>query len=218
MIAQIKHCLAVFTLGAVIAAAGPAAPQDSFARQDQLQDLSVELSGIATRVQQSVITTMASMENLATYSGDEQTEQAFQILDAIEDETRGVIDTIKVTSPFVSALDDARANVLVLLRRNERDPPSPSRDARIAALTTALASIEDQSQQILAAEGTLTRLLSDHALLRAELIRNGEVRAVQGFVADLSNLTAGLDQMASVLAEISQNVVVVPTDASLATE
>ena len=218
MIALTRYNLAALALGLVIAAASPAVAQDGLIRQEQLQDLSVEFSGIATRVQQSVSATMASMENLATYAPDEQTEQAFLILDAIEVETRGVIDTIKVTSPFMSALDDARASVLVLLRREQRDPQSTSRDARIAALTTALASIEDQAQQIQDAEGTLTALLADHAQLRAQILRDGGVRRVQEFVADLSNLTADLGQMASVLDEISQNVVVVPTDASLATE
>ena len=195
-----------------------AAAQDGFARQDQLQELSADLSGISTRVQSSVDKTMASMQNLQDYSGDEQTQQAFAILDTIEAETREVIDKIKITSPFMSALDDARATVLVLLRKNERDPPSPSRDARIAGLTNALSSIEEQSQKILAAEGTLTSLLAEHAQMRAELIRNGEVRAVQTFVNDLSTLTDGLEQMATVLSEISQNVVIVPSEASLATE
>ena len=158
------------------------------------------------------------MENLQNYTGDELTTQAFAILDMIEGETREVIDKIKVTSPFVSALDDARATVLVLLRKNERDPPSPARDSRIASLTNALDSIEEQSEQILAAEGKLTGLLADHSRLRVELLRNGEVRAVERFVDDLSSLTADLEQMASVLSEISENVVVVPAEASLATD
>lgn len=199
-------------------AAQPALSQDGFARQDQLESLTVDLAGISTRVQQSVDQTMLSMANLENYSGDELTEQAFAMLDTIEVETRQVIDKIKVTSPFVSALDDARATVLVLLRKNERDPPSPARDSRIQRLTTALASIEEQSQQILAAEGQLTGLLADHSRLRAELLRNGEVRAVELFVDDLSALTAGLEQMAAVLSQISENVVVVPTEASLSTD
>lgn len=197
---------------------GPVFAQDGFARQGQLLELSADLSGISNRVQMSVNQTMVSMQNLKDYSGDELTSQAFAVLDSIEAETREVINKIKVTSPFMSALDDARANVLVLLRKNERDPPSPSRDARIAALTSSLASIEEQSKQILAADGTLSTLLGDHAQMRAELIRNGEVRAVQTFVNDLSTLTAGLEKMAVVLSEISQNVVVVPTEASLATD
>ena len=42
------------------------------------------------------------------------------------------------------------------------------------------------------------------------------MRAVQGFVDDLSSLTDGLEQMANVLAEISDNVVEVPSESSLA--
>lgn len=201
---------------AALFAATPGHAQEGLARQDQLQELSVDLSGISTRVKTSVDKTMLSMQNLQDYSGDELTAQAFAVLDTIEVETREVIDKIKVTSPFMSALDDARATVVVLLRKNEREPPSPARDARIAALTTSLASIDEQSQKILAAEGTLTSLLASHAQLRAQLIRDGEVRAVQGFVDDLSSLTDGLEQMANVLAEISDNVVEVPSESSLA--
>lgn len=196
----------------------PALGQEGLARQDQLKELTADLSGISSRVQTAVDQTMVSMQNLQGYSGDEQTAAAFAMLDSIEAETREVIDKIKVTSPFMSALDDARATVLVLLRKNQRDPYSTARDQRIAALTASLASIDEQSKQILAAEGTLTSLLANHAQMRAELIRNGEVRAVQAFVDDLSSLTDGLEQMANVLSEISDNVVVVPTEASLASE
>lgn len=214
------RCVRAVAIVAVLASLGttPVFAQDGFARQEQLQELGADLSGISARVQSSVDQTMQSMENLQSTSQDDRTNQAFAILDTIETETRQVIGKISVTSPFMSALDDARASVLVLLRKNERDPPSPSRDARIAALTNSLSSIDAQSAQIIAAEGTLNSLLAEHALLRAELIRNGEVRAVQAFVDDLSTLTDGLEEMASVLSEISENVVVVPTEASLATE
>ena len=201
---------------AALFAATPVRAQEGLARQDQLQELTVDLSGISTRVKTAVNQTMLSMQNLQDYSGDEQTAQAFAALDTIEAETREVIDKIKVTSPFMSALDDARATVVVLLRKNEREPPSPARDARIAALTTSLASIDEQAQKILAAEGTLTSLLASHAQMRAELIQNGAVRAVQGFVDDLSTLTDGLEDMANVLAEISDSIVEVPPEASLA--
>ncbi len=209
--------LCVVAVSALLSAQ-PVLSQQGFARSEELQSLSVDLAGISTRVRQSVEETIVSMANLRDFSGDEQTDQAFAILDSIQAETRSVIDTIKPTSPFVSALDDARARVLVLLRREERDPPSPSRDSRIARLTSALASIEEQHGQILAAESTLTGLLADHSRLRAELLREGGVRAVELFVDDLSGLTAGLNEMTRVLSEISENVVVVPTSAQLASD
>lgn len=208
----------VALLATLSIATSPVVAQEGFARQEQLQELVADLSGISARVQMSVDQTMLSMDNLANYSGSEQTDQAFAILDAIEAETREVIDKIKITSPFMSALDDARSNVLVLLRKNERDTASPSRDARIATLTNSLASIDEQTVQIQAAEGTLSSLLGDHARLRAELLANGAVDAVELFVNDLSAMTNGLEQMASVLSEISASVVAVPTEASLATE
>ena len=208
----------VATVSLTCLLATTAVAQDAFARQDQLQELGSDLSDISQRVQASLDQTLNSMQSLENTDQDDQTNQAFAILDTIEAETREVIEKISITSPFMSALDDARANVLVLLRKNERDPPSPSRDARIAALTNALASIDEQSAQIISAEGTLNSLLAEHAILRAELVRNGEVDKVQTFVEDLSRLTDGLEQMAIVLADVSNNVVIVPTESSLATE
>ena len=196
----------------------PAAAQDGFARESQLQSLGQDLSDISSRVQGSVVSTIEAMENLSEYSGDAQTEQAFALLDSIEAETRQVIDTIKITSPFMTALDDARAQVIVLLRKNERDPESPQRNARIVALTEALASINEQSEKILAAEGVLTSLLGEHAVMRSNLIRDGEVRQVQSFVNELGTLTDGLEQMALVLSEISNSVITSPPSAALASE
>lgn len=196
----------------------PAFSQEGLARQERLEELTADLSGISARITTSVNDTLASMSKLQGDSGEEATDAAFVMLDTIQAETRAVIDTVKVTSPFMSSLDDARATVLVLLRKNERDPPGPGRDRRIADLTTALATIDEKSKQILATEGQLTAILADHAQLRAELMRNRDVRKVQNFVQDLSKMTDQLQQMANVLSEISENVVDVPTETSLSAE
>lgn len=213
----LRQTLAVLALSAAVAVS-PAFAQDGFARQDQLEELQADLSSISTRVRTSIDQTILSAQELENFEGDERTNQAFAILDSIEAETQEVIDKIKITSPFMSALDDARSTVLVLLRKHERDPASPARDARIAALTASLGSIDEQTQRVHDAEQLLTELLVEHARKRSELIKDDEVLKVQVFVDNLSSLTQGLEQMANVLSEISESIVDVPSEVSLASE
>jgi vacuolar-type H+-ATPase subunit I/STV1 len=129
------------------------------------------------------------------------------LLDSIEEETRTVLDKVKLNSPFMDALDDARAKVVTILRKHEREPQSAARDARIARLAVALQDLEQQYVEIQGVEKTMTRLLSEHALLRREIQLNEEVVAVENFVASLGKLTADLEAMTNVLAEVSKTTV-----------
>ena len=161
MIARRKHYAAALALGAVIAAAGHAVAQDGLIREEQLQNLSVELSGIASRVQESVSTTMATMESFASLSSDDQRAQTLRTFAAMEGDIRAMMELVNITSPFMSALDDARANVVVMLRREEREAPGAERDARFAEITHALAAIDDQMRQMRAVEATLVAMLDE---------------------------------------------------------
>jgi len=195
-------CVSAFVIAAFLFTQ-PAFAQTGFARSDQLQSLGEDLAGIASRVQVSVDNSMSSMSNLRNSSGDEVLNQTTAILDTIEAETRSVIETIKPTSAFMSALDSARGDVLVLLRREERDPPSPTRDSRIARLTNSLALIDEQHAEILAAESVLNSMIGEQLRVRDELRREGGVIAVERLVTDLTGLTTELSEMSRVLSEIS---------------
>ena len=178
-----------------------------FAREDQLETLRGQLGEVSTRVQGSILQTTQAMSALEGVDQGERTAAAFALLDSIEAETRVVLEQVKLNSPFMDALDDARANVITILRKHEREPPSPERDERVARLTVALSDLEDQYKQIQSAESRMTRLLSDHALLRREIQLDGEVQAVERFVERLGRLTDDLDEMANVLASIAQSPV-----------
>lgn len=176
-------------------------------REDQLEQLRGELGDVGSRVKASLEATSSSMQAMQTYTGDAQTEAAYALLDSIEEETRVVLEQVKLNSPFMDALDDARAKVVTILRKHEREPQSSARDARVARLTVALGDLETQYVEIQGVEKTMTRLLSEHALLRREIQLNGEVGAVEKFVADLGQLTADLQSMTDVLAEVSATTI-----------
>lgn len=188
--------VAVFLSGTVVQAQG-------IVREDQLEKLRGELGDVSTRVNASLTKTAVSMEELNNLDKNEQTNVAFALLDSIEVETRIILDKVKLNSPFMDALDDARARVVTILRKHEREPQSPNRDARIARLTVALEDLETQYREIQAVEKSITRQLSDQALIRREIQLDGEVEAVEQFVANLSNLTAELLNMTDVLAQVS---------------
>lgn len=172
-------------------------------REDQLEALRAELGNIGLRVRNSILSTSNSMDALGSYTGNEQTAAAYALLDSIEAETRVVLEQVKLNSPFMDALDDARAKVVTILRKNEREPQSSSRDSRIARLSVELEDLEQQYRDIQGVEKTMTRLLSEHAGLRREIQLNGEVGAVEDFVASLGQLTSDLKAMTDVLAEVS---------------
>lgn len=178
--------------------------------EDQLASLRDDLLAVSDRVKGSIAATQESGQALGNFSGDARTEAAFQILDAVETETRTVLDQVRLNSPFMDELDRARAEVVTILRKHEREPTSPARDARVARLTTALSEVERQYEEIQNAESRMTRLLSDHALMRREIVLNGEVGNVETFVDDLAALTAGLDEMATVLAEVARTTIAIP--------
>lgn len=152
MIAPPKPALAALALGALMAATGPAAAQDRFGGQGALRDLSVGLSEITGRVEQAVSTTMATREDFASHVTDERSRVVIEALCEQEPEFRAILELLNPTSPMMDAINDARADVLVMLRRADREEPSAERDARPAEFTRTLAGIEDQVGQIRAAD------------------------------------------------------------------
>jgi hypothetical protein len=186
---------------------GSVAHAQGIVREDQLEKLRSELGDVGARVRQSLSATASSMSNLENMDKGEQAFAAYTLLDSIEEETRTVLDKVKLNSPFMDALDDARAKVVTILRKHEREPQSAARDARIARLAVALQDLEQQYVEIQGVEKTMTRLLSEHALLRREIQLNEEVVAVENFVASLGKLTADLEAMTNVLAEVSKTTV-----------
>lgn len=198
--------IAKLVLGSVLTLCllGFAANAQGIVREDQLERLRGELGDISKRVAQSISATSSSLNNLENLEQGEQASMAYALLDSIEAETRTVLEKVKLNSPFMDALDDARAKVVTILRKHEREPPSEARDSRIARLKVALEDLEQQYVKIQGVDKVMTRLLSEHALLRREIQLNEEVVAVETFVSNLGKLTADLEDMTIVLAEVSK--------------
>ena len=192
--------LAVFLFGSVARAQG-------IVREDQLDSLRNELGEVGSRVRASLSATANSMANLENLEAGEQASAAYALLDSIEEESLNILGKVKLNSPFMDALDDARAKVVTILRKHEREPASPARDSRIARLTVSLEELEEQYEKIQGVEGTVLDLLSEHAGIRRGIQLNEEVVAVEAFVSDLSGLTANLEALTNVLAEVSKSTV-----------
>lgn len=206
-----------FTCAVVMSLAVPPMVQaQSIVREDQLEGLRSELGDVSARVKQAIVATSASMSQLENFSGGERTEAAYALLDQIEAETRIILETVKLNSPFMDSLDDARANVVTILRKHEREPQSAARDARIARLTVANDDLESQYGEIQGVERKMTRLLADHARMRREIQLDGEVEAVEQFVSNLSVLTNELQNTIDVLAEVSTATVDTSESADIA--
>jgi hypothetical protein len=212
-----KYLVKIFVLASYLSTSGAFA--EGIVREDQLEGLREELGQVGARVRSSLSETSAAMSELENNSDKSgHAAKAYALLDSIEDETRTVLSSVKLNSPFMDALDDARAKVVTILRKHEREPQSAARDARIARLSTALEKLETQYVKIQGVEKTIVRLLSDHQLIRREIQLNEEVVAVENFVGSLGKLTASLDAMVNVLSEVSQSAVDTSDTAVIAQE
>ena len=212
-----KYLVKIFVLASYLSTSGAFA--EGIVREDQLEGLREELGQVGARVRSSLSETSAAMSELENNSDKSgHAAKAYALLDSIEDETRTVLSSVKLNSPFMDALDDARAKVVTILRKHEREPQSAARDARIARLSIALEKLETQYVKIQGVEKTIVRLLSDHQLIRREIQLNEEVVAVENFVGSLGKLTASLDAMVNVLSEVSQSAVDTSDTAVIAQE
>ena len=186
---------------------GTVAHAQGIVREDQLDSLRNELGEVGSRVRASLSATANSMANLENLDPGEQASAAYALLDSIEEESLSILGKVKLNSPFMDALDDARAKVVTILRKHEREPTSPARDSRIARLTVSLGNLEEQYVKIQGVEKTVMDLLSQHSSIRRNIQLNEEVVAVEVFVSDLSGLTANLEAMTNILAEVSKATV-----------
>ncbi|MGX0905125.1 hypothetical protein ACSSV8_003719 [Roseovarius sp. MBR-79] len=168
----------------------------------QLEKLRSELSATASSVRDNLATTTQSMKKIFEAGPDAEQDVVLGILDAMEIESRAILDQVKLNSPFMDELDRARSEVLVILRKQEREPPSPSRDNRVARLESALAQVEKEYETLQGLESRITFSLSQHAQLRREIRLEAGVIAVEDFVGELGELTANLESMVAVLDEV----------------
>lgn len=184
----------------------------------RLEELRAELSSVSSRVRDKIADTSASMDRLYDTDLDERQQATLDMLEAMETEARVILDQVKLNSPFMDELDRARAEVLVILRKQEREPASPQRDNRVARLEAALSQVEEQYAKLQSVEGQITHSLSEHAKLRRELQLEAGVQSVEMFVQNLSELTANLEQMVAVLDEVSASTLTVSDATPVAQE
>jgi hypothetical protein len=194
-----KHAI---PLAAALSLCAGVAFGQSMIQTSQLEELRGELSATAISVRDNLTATTQSIQGLFQAGVAPEQQAVLGILDAMEVESRVILDQVKLNSPFMDELDRARAEVLVILRRQEREPSSPARDNRVARLEAALAQVEDEYETLQGLESQITFSLSQHATLRREIRQEGYVLAVETFVTELGELTANLDRMVAVLDEV----------------
>lgn len=196
---RLKHALSIAAI--IVLTAGSAIAQ-SVVNTNRLEDLRGELSATANSVRDNLTSTAQSMTALFESGATAEQGAVLSILDAMETESRTILDRVKLNSDFMDELDRARAEVLVILRKQEREPPSPARDNRVARLESALAQVEDEYETLQSLESQITFSLSQHAQLRREITLEGEVVRVETFVDELQELTSNLERMVAVLDEV----------------
>ncbi|SPJ26188.1 hypothetical protein [Palleronia abyssalis] len=201
---RLTHAIPVIAI--LMLSAGGAIGQQSMINTSQLEELRGELSMTANSVRDNLSSTTQSIQALFDAGVPAEQQAVLQILDAMEVESRAILDQVKLNSAFMDELDRARAEVLVILRKQEREPSSPARDNRVARLESALAQVEDEYETLQGLESRITFSLSQHAQLRREIQLESGVIAVENFVGELGELTSNLERMVAVLDEVGASV------------
>ena len=201
---RLTHAIPVIAI--LMLSAGGAIGHQSMINTSQLEELRGELSMTANSVRDNLSSTTQSIQALFDAGVPAEQQAVLQILDAMEVESRAILDQVKLNSAFMDELDRARAEVLVILRKQEREPSSPARDNRVARLESALAQVEDEYETLQGLESRITFSLSQHAQLRREIQLESGVIAVENFVGELGELTSNLERMVAVLDEVGASV------------
>lgn len=200
-------------------AGGQAAAQDEYVREDRLQELQEEMSGLSASVSQRLTSADRALETMLDEESESEREATINdILDSMEQDANTILEQISLNSPFMDSLDDARARIIVLISLNEREPPSPSRDNRLARLEQSRQAYEKEYEAIQSAEGELTAMISNFANVRREVMMESQVGEVEEVVRRLKDVTAQLGRMTEVLRDVGSTVIDNPTGETVSQE
>lgn len=185
--------------GAAVAQTG------QYITSDQLQGAQEEISSLSNNLTSRITAAQSALETVRTM--DETSEQEALIsqqFDAIEKEVRAVLGKVSLNSPFMDALDDARAKTIVLKRWFERQPADyPDRDTSIARLEKAIqdyqAQTDDINQTSEQALGALTQL----GVTRGVVIQQLKIGKIETSIKRLAELTEALGALSSKLSHIA---------------
>lgn len=193
--------VAVFTL----VYAGAVAHAADYITAERLESAQKDISSLSSSLDTRISAAQTALEDVKKM--DEPSEREALVskqFDAIEGEVRSVLEKVSLNSPFMDALDDARAKTLILKRWYERQPADyPDRDHSIARLDKAILEYERQSTSINQTSDDALRALTELGRTRGVILMELKIGKIETSIKRLSELTSALGTLSSKLATIA---------------
>ena len=200
----VRHILAVLIAG-VLAAGTPAAlAEDNVLEREDIETTYSELEKIIVDMEGAVTAAESALENVKTMEIEDGLAATDSLFGQLKDKVNGMLEGLAPNSVLMDNLEGAKANVIVLKRWFERQPPDyPNRDQLIMRLDDTITSYQGLSDQILAGRQEAQDALRE--LLRAQFYQSMElkvesaelsVEVTKRLVTSLQDLSTKIRQLA----------------------
>ena len=200
----VRHILAVLIAGVLAAGAPAALAQDNVLEREDIETTYSELNKIIVDMEGAVTAAESALENVKTMEIEDGLAATDTLFGQLKDKVNGMLEGLAPNSVLMDNLEGAKANVIVLKRWFERQPPDyPNRDQLIMRLDDTITSYQGLTDQILAGRQEAQDALRE--LLRAQFYQSMElkvesaelsVEVTKRLVTSLQDLSTKIRQLA----------------------
>lgn len=203
---EVRPVAAAFALFAVVAAVSPPAggTRDDVLARDDIDMTHAEIDRIIGEMDGAITAAESALADVRAMDVEDGREVADTLFDDLKNKVTAMLEGLSPNSVLMDNLEGARANVIVLQRWFERQPPDyPRRDELIMRLDETTRSYGELSGLIRAGRQDAQDALRE--LMRARFYRSMEskvetaehsVEVTRNLVASLQNLSAKIRQVA----------------------
>ena len=200
----VRHILAVLIAGVLAAGAPAALAEDNVLEREDIETTYSELNKIIVDMEGAVTAAESALENVKTMEIEDGLAATDTLFGQLKDKVNGMLEGLAPNSVLMDNLEGAKANVIVLKRWFERQPPDyPNRDQLIMRLDDTITSYQGLTDQILAGRQEAQDALRE--LLRAQFYQSMElkvesaelsVEVTKRLVTSLQDLSTKIRQLA----------------------
>ncbi|MCY4515170.1 MAG: hypothetical protein OXC69_08585 [Candidatus Tectomicrobia bacterium] len=197
------NTLVVLILGLLTAASAGQA-QDNVLEREDIETTYSELNKIIVDIEGAITAAENALENVKTMEIEDGRTATDELFGKLKGKVNGMLEGLAPNSVLIDNLEGAKANVIVLKRWFERQPPDyPNRDHLIMRVDTTVQNYEELSEQILTgrqeAQDALRQLLRAQFYQSMELkVESAElsVEVTKRLVMSLQKLSTKIRQLA----------------------
>ena len=207
-----RHLSAILIAGALAGVAWPVKAEENVLEREDIETTYSELDKIIVDLEGAISTAESALENVKSMEIEDGRAATDALFTQLKGKVNGMLDGLAPNSVLVDNLEGAKANVIVLMRWFERQPPDyPNRDQLIMRVDETIKSYGELTDLILAGRQDAQGALRE--LLRAQFYQSMEqkvesaelsVEVTKRLVSSLQNLSTKIRQVAE--QEIPQTI------------